>query len=323
LEALVRIKLLAAAVAAAALAACGTTGSGTIPASHDAASSLNGSGLTLLSTFTARDDATGTLVHILPPSDALKTARGNGRVTESGSGNLMYGGGSVQTNPKLFVVYWGSAWSGSGDPNGVQSRLNSFYGVIGGSAWLNVVTQYTQSGGAHAGNPSTLYGGYWIDTGSTPPSRPSQSQMAAEAARAATHFGSQGLTVGNYVVAMPHGISPSGFGTQYCAYHSTTSASGTTIAWTALPYMPDAGASCGAGSVNSPGTLDGVTIVAGHELAEVIIDPNASSGWMDSSGEEIADKCAWIGLIDNPAAGGYPTQPLWSNATSSCVQSYP
>jgi serine protease len=321
LEALVRIKLLAAAVAAAALAACGPTGSGTIPASHDAASTLNGSGLTQLSTFTARDDATGTLVHVLPTRDALKTARGNGRTAMAGS-NLLYGGGPVQTNPQLFVVYWGPTWNTTGDPSRVQSRLNSFYGVIGGSAWLNVVTQYTQSGGAHAGNPSTLYGGYWIDTGSTPPSRPSQSQMAAEAARAAAHFGVSGVNA-SYVVAMPHGISPSGFGTQYCAYRGSTFAGSGSIAWTALPYMPDAGSSCGSGSVNSPGTLDDVTIIAGAEQADVELDPDGTGTWTDSIGNDISAKCAWFGLIDNPAAGGYPTQPLWSNATSSCVQSYP
>jgi hypothetical protein len=145
--------------------------------------------------------------------------------------------------------------------------------------------------------------------------------MAAEAARAAAHYGDYSASAA-YVVAMPHGIKPSGFGTQYCAYHSSTSASGGTIAWTNLPYMPDAGASCGAGSVNSPGTLDGVTIVGGHEQGETETDPQPNSGWLDSSGAENGDKCAWIGLENNPNAGGYPTQPLWSNASSGCVQSY-
>ncbi len=44
--------------------------------------------------------------------------------------------------------------------------------VIGGSRWLNSVTQYTQSGGAHVGNASGSFGGSYIDTSSTPPSRP-------------------------------------------------------------------------------------------------------------------------------------------------------
>ena len=246
---------------------------------------------------------------------------GNGRTAMAGS-NLLYSGGPVQTNPRLYVVFWGSSWSTStGDPNGVAARLKRFYGVIGGSGWLNTVTQYYQSGGAHVGNSGNIFMGSYIDTSSTPPAHPTPSQLVAEAGKAAAHFGDYNINAG-YVVALPHGISPSGFGTQYCAYHSTTSAGGASIPWTALPYIPDAGAPCGAGSVNSGGILDGVTIIAGAQQAEVEVSPTGAN-WLDSSGEDIAAKCAWVNLIDNPAAGGYPTQPLWSNATSSCVQSYP
>jgi len=85
--------------------------------------------------------------------------------------------------------------------------------------------------------------------------------------------------------------------------------------------MPDAGAGCGQGSVNYPGTLDGVTIVGGHEQAETETDPFPNSGWIDANGAENGDKCAWIQLENNPFAGGFPTQPLWSNSGSHCVQS--
>ena len=45
------------------------------------------------------------------------------------------------------------------------------------------------------------------------------------------------------------------------------------ITYTNLPYITDAGSSCGEDSVNgSSGTLDGVSIVEGHELAEAITD---------------------------------------------------
>ena len=111
-------------------------------------------------------------------------------------------------------------------------------------------------------------------------------------------------------------------GTQYCAYHSTTTAAGHTIAWTNDPYLPDVGSSCGAGSVNSPGTLDGVSIVFGHEQGETETDPQPNTGWLDSGNGENGDKCAWTNLINNPNAGGYPTQPLWSNANNGCVQTY-
>jgi hypothetical protein len=261
------------------------------------------------------------MVHIYPTRDIIDAMHQTGGRTTQATTPLLYHGGPVQTAPKIYVVFWGSAWNGSGDPSGVAARLKAFYGVIGGGKWINSVTQYTQSNGAHVGNAGNIFAGSYVDTSSSPPSRPSQSAMAAEAAKAAAHYGDYTASAA-YIVAMPHGIKPSGFGTQYCAYHSSTSAGGSTIAWTNLPYMPDAGASCGAGSVNSPGTLDGVTIVGGHEQGETETDPQPNSGWLDSSGAENGDKCAWVSLENNPNAGGYPTQPLWSNSNNACVQSY-
>ncbi|MGZ3503362.1 MAG: hypothetical protein ACXVAW_02225 [Vulcanimicrobiaceae bacterium] len=268
------------------------------------------------------------VIHILPIGNSAQFTGPAfpGRVIPMGhaantGGNLLYNGGPVQVTPHLYVVFWGPTWNGGGDPYGVASRLQSFYGIIGGSKWLNSVSQYTQSNGQHVGNSGNVFIGSYVDTSNTPPKRPSSSALAAEAVRAAGHFGDYSASA-SYVVALPTGIHPSGFGTQYCAWHSSTSANGGRIAFTNLPYMPDAGASCGANSVNSNGTLDGVTIVSGHEQAETETDPQPSTGWLDSSGAENGDKCAWINLENNPNAGGYPTQPLWSNATSSCVQSY-
>jgi hypothetical protein len=277
---------------------------------------------TTLSTFTAQNNDTGEFVRIFPTKDTIDSLRAQpmGREILS-TAPLTYHGGPIQTNPKIYVVYWGSAWNGSGDPQGVRAYYNAFLGVIGGSRWLNSVTQYTQSNGQHVGNAAGSFVGSYVDTTSSPPRRPSQSQLAAEAAKAAAHYGDYSASA-SYIVALPSGIRPSGFGTQYCAYHSSTNAAGHTIAWTNEPYLPDVGFSCGAGSVNNPGTLDGVSIVGGHEQGETETDPQPNTGWLDNSNAENGDKCAWTNLINNPAAGGYPTQPLWSNANNGCVQSF-
>ncbi|MBV9271498.1 MAG: hypothetical protein JO165_10405 [Candidatus Eremiobacteraeota bacterium] len=326
-------KLFALAAVAALLAACSSNGASLSPAAGNLSPQSAGE-LTLLSAFTARNNTTGETIHIYPTRDVFSAFavpapghiitqgelnRGNSGKPAGTASNLNYYGGPVQTAPALYLIKWGN-WSSTGDPDGVGARLQAFYGVIGGSGWLNTVTQYTQSGGAHVGNSGNIFVSTWNDT-STPPRRPTQSQLAAEASKAAAHFGNYSASA-SYVIALPTGKHPSGFGTQYCAWHSSTSASGGVIAYTNLPYMPDAGASCGANSVNSNGTLDGVTIVGGHEQAETETDPQPNSGWLDSSGSEIGDKCAWISLENNPNAGGYPTQPLWSNASSGCVQSY-
>lgn len=264
-----------------------------------------------------------------------------------GSSNLYYHGGTggigVETAPKVYLVFWGSQWT-NGDPSGEAAILENFYNHVGGSSWLNSVTQYCQGvssgtyvcgkSGQAAGNPTGILAGVWQDGGSSAPSRASQSQLAAEAVSAAAHFGN-GTSVNNtvqYVIATASGDDPSGFGTQYCAWHSSTSSSYGNVAYTNLPYITDAGASCGA-NFNGLGPNAGITIVAGHEMAESITDQFPNGGWLDGSGSENGDKCAWLATGQQGASADvtmngqtFPVQSLWSNAFNSgaggCVLSY-
>ena len=51
-------------------------------------------------------------------------------------------------------------------------------------------------------------------------------------------------------------------------------------------------------------------------------DPEPASGWVDSSGSEIGDLCAWQGLTTlSLPSGSYAIQPLWSNNAGGCVAS--
>lgn len=241
------------------------------------------------------------------------------------TGLMTYHGGPVQTAPKIYVVHWGSAtqW-GSGDIDGVATYYQNFISGVGGSQWMSSQTQYTQSNGQAVGNAAGSYAGTWNDTTDAIPSLTRrttyQSNIAAEASRAAAHFGDYSASA-SYVIMIPHGVSVYGFGTSYCAWHSSTSASGGRIAYTNLPYIPDVGASCGVGSVNSPGTNDGVSIVGGHEQAETETDPQPNTGWLDSGNNETGDKCAWVSLQNTSfSTGTFPTQPLWSNSANGCVQ---
>lgn len=242
------------------------------------------------------------------------------------TGAMTYHGGPVQTAPKIYVIHWGSAtqW-GSGDIDGVANYYQNFISGVGGSSWMGTVTQYTQSNGQGVGNASGSYAGTWNDTTDAINARALsgrnyQSTLAAEAQKAASHFGDYSANA-SYVIMVPHGVKVNGFGTQYCAWHSSTSATGGTIGYTNLPYIPDAGGSCGVGSVNSPGTNDGVSIVGGHEQAETETDPQPNTGWLDSGNNEIGDKCAWVNLQNTSfSTGTFPTQPLWSNAANGCVQ---
>ena len=284
-------------------------------------------------------------------TSVMRVFKGKPPAKPSRTNNLTYRGGvggiGVETAPRVYLVLWGSQWgaNGSNDPSGEVGILNSFFGAVGGSQWLGSVTQYCQgvpvgtitcgSLGQHAGNPSSgLYAGTWFDSASAAPSSPSQSNLAAEAVKAAGHFGnttsSSNASV-QYVIATASGNNASGFGTSYCAWHSSTSSGSGNIAYTNLPYITDAGASCGA-NFNNLGPNAGITIVEGHELAETITDQFPNGGWLDRNGEENGDKCAWIssgpGASSSVSMNGvsFPVQSLWSNAFNSnsggCVLSY-
>jgi len=277
----------------------------------------------------------------------IRTGHSHAAKPSRGGSNLSYRGGvggiGVETAPKVYVVFWGTQWNGN-DPSGEASILQSFLAGAGGSRWLNSVTQYCQGvasgttfcngAGQAAGNPSGIYAGSWYDNASAAPSSPTQSQLAAEAVKAAGHFNNTAAGSNNttqYVIATATGNSASGFGTQYCAWHSSTSSSYGNIAYTNLPYMTDAGASCGA-NYNGLGPKAGITIVGGHELAETITDQYPNGGWLDGGGAENGDKCAWISSGQGASAnttfstGTFPVQSLWSNAFNSgsggCVLSY-
>jgi hypothetical protein len=285
-------------------------------------------------------------VMIHPTRETSEQVREAKRHHANTSNDLYYHGGvggiGVETTPRVYLVLWGSQWNGN-DPSGEESLLVNFFKGAGGSSWLNSVTQYCQgvatgsfscSSGTKAGNPSGIFVAAWYDNAAAAPSHPTQSQLAAEAVRAAQAFGnttsSKNASV-QYVIATSHGHNAGGFGSQYCAWHSSTSSTAGRIAYTNLPYITDGGSSCGA-NFNGLGSKAGITIVEGHEMAETITDQFPNGGWLDSGGEENGDKCAWISSGQGASAdvklstGTFPVQSLWSNAYGSgsggCVLSY-
>jgi len=286
---------------------------------------------------------------------AERLKHGNGQAHAGGgastTSNLSYRGGiggvGVETGPtaKVYLVVWGSQWgtNGSKDPSGEVGILQTFLPAASGSSWLDSVTQYCQGvalgtvlcNGAGAAATNQLFTDVWFDDGSPAPSRPRQSQFANEAVRAASHFSNTSASANahaQYVIATASRNNSTGFGSSYCAYHSSTSSAYGNIAYTNLPYITDAGASCGA-NFNGLGPKAGITIVEGHELAETITDQFPNGGWLDPNGEENGDKCAWISTGQGASAlvafgsGSFPVQSLWSNAfngaAGGCVQSYP
>ena len=272
---------------------------------------------------------------------------------------------------KVYLVFYGSQWGTastdgngnttlSGDHSGEAPYLQQLFKGLGtnGELWSGVMTQYCQgvAAGAQscpAGSAQVAYptspplAGVWVDGSAASPQQATGHQLALEAIAAAAHFGNTTAAANRdaqYDVLSPPGTDPDGWLTNgFCAWHDyngdTTLSGGAAsspygdIAFTNMPYVTDAGASCGQDFVNSNGTLDGASIVNGHEYAETITDQNPAGGWTDSSGEENADKCAWItpgtsgGSFDlSLATGSFAMQTTWANdgagGAGSCEASH-
>jgi PASTA domain len=275
---------------------------------------------------------------------------------------LQFGGGSagigVTTGaPRVYLVFWGSTWGNagtdgngdltlSGDTSSGAPRLQEMFKGLGtgGELWSGVMTQYCDSvpAGTTTCAPTTTHVGYpsggalagVLYDNSTEPTNATQTQLATEAVSAAGRFGNTTPAANRnaqYVILSAPGYHPDGFGptSSFCAWHSGVFSSVTgPIAYTNMPYVMDVGSSCGQNYVNSgtAGTLDGYTIVEGHEYAETITDQLPRGGWADPSGDENADKCAWIGTSPNThggaaniatGRGSFAEQGTWSNDSNA------
>ena len=270
---------------------------------------------------------------------------------QASANNLIYHGGLVETVPAVYIVYWGPEWtqgfstvqgSFTYTSAGVERYINSFFNNVGGSPWAGVQTQYCQNidpgfscvGQPYAQfvtNPTHQLKGVWSDPTPVPAEivttglaeNATDDPIEAEAIKAASHFGYN--VNATYMIFTPPGHGASAYGSVYCAYHAETHhTTGHGVRYAFMPYVPEQGAGCGANSVNAQndafgnGYLDGYSIVAGHEYAEAVTDPDnqmgTQDGWNDIQTSENGDKCAWKGL-QNISLGthSFAVQPMWSN----------
>jgi IPT/TIG domain len=310
-----------------------------------------------------------------PASGSL--LRYGGGLTSGGLVSAGVTSGQPQVYLVFLGNQWGAeSVAGSGvasfahDPDHEAAALQTLYGGLGthGELWSGIVTQYCDGAAVGATSCSSSTGavpypagrvlaGVWHDSSAGATSAAATGatghQLAAEAEAAAVHFGNSTQAANRdaqYVIASPTGSDADGWSSPvngYCAYHDDTHDStidgggpvpGPILAFTNLPYVPDAGGSCGAGTVNSPGVLDGATEAASHEYAETLTDqfPEVTppGGWSTNKGSEIGDLCAYIAAPLPGAAynltlanGAVAVQGLWSNAANGgsggCVQNAP
>jgi hypothetical protein len=224
--------------------------------------------------------------------------------------NMTYHGGPVQIGTtEVHPIFWGTSWQGyTGDEiNGIDT----FYASVGGSSYAGTNTEYTNSSGAHV-SPLVHENTIRVDNDAAPSGPPSTNAILAEVAK---EFPTP--DAGAYYpvyIDQPRGNAG------YCAWHSSGTINGTPVQFAFFFKLDgDPGCDPGAPYYDHSQGLAALGNVSGHELSEMLTDPQLNA-WFDSSGNENADKCAWT-FSGNPilfGTGGsqssWKIQGNWSNA---------
>jgi serine protease len=238
-------------------------------------------------------------------------------------------GGPVQHSITRLVVFWGPNWQTDPNQQRTEQFVHYFFDSLGNGApgflpdsWSPIMSEYTDNNGP----AGTMWISLPFQDTSTPPTGASQTQLAAEAEAAVNENGLNGTPNLQVVIATQSGTCPAGFdapavcgnngGTQ-CGWHSVTSYQ--RIPFINLPYEIDAGAACGAYTLQNQ--YDGFSLVGGREFANTATDPVPGTAWDDLGAGglgEIGDKCSTSdAAVVRMEFGAYTMLPLFSNVDYS------
>jgi len=238
-------------------------------------------------------------------------AGGHGRISL-----LQWHFGPVMHTTTVIPIFWGTGWSSSSFAGDKVSGLDYLYTNLGGTAYAHTNSEYTDN----SGNVNTAVigkGSDKTDVSATPSGAPSTTQVLAEVAKETNGSPTAGAYYPVYS-DQPRGSAG------YCAWHSSGTINGIQVEF-GFFFNLDGDPGCDPQAPTNLGHSQGLSALAnvsGHELSEVLTDPQLNA-WYDQQGSENADKCAWTfnGLV---AIGSqsWKIQGNWSNAAANANTGY-
>lgn len=240
--------------------------------------------------------------------EAAPTVGSTGPVTPL----IAYRGGPLLQTPVVYVIWYGN-WNssnGSDTPAG-QQIVRDFLNSIGGSPYFNINQTYSQAPYTITGN--VTFGGEFSDAGSAGLNLTDSSilKIVQNALNKGLAYDPNGVY---FVLTSSANVKKNGFCTSYCGWHTAGKTTKGRVRYSFVGNANKCINNCSAQSLKSPNGnpgVDGMISVIAHELEETTTDPDPSSGWVDSSGAENADKCAWtFGTLQQDSAGAYYNMTL-------------
>ena len=236
---------------------------------------------------------------------------------------INYNGGAILLGTTNIYYIWYGNWDGSS-----IGILSNFASHIGGSQYFNINTSGYFDGTGTSISNSVSFAGSANDSYSQGHSLNDNSIWLA-VTNALSHGSLPIDSNGVYYVLTSGDVQVSGFGSSFCGWHSQQTYNNTKIQYAFVGNPAPAQLSACAEQTVSPNANPGADAMASTvaftswEGARVT-DPN-QDGWYDSSGNEVADKCAWTfgstytainGSKANMQLGGkdYLIQQNWVNA---------
>ena len=268
-------------------------------------------------------------------------------------GKLVYFGGRVISNVKVYTIFWTSAV-----PTEIQTNIGAFVTAVTNSSYWASLSEYSTVGLVGdtddlAGSNQTIgpgsFGGSIMLTPMNLNTTLNSYDVAQELVTQiglgvipAPELDANGNVNSLYVFEFPSNYTVMSFGgtscIDFCGFHDTTqlATEGGTLS---VPYavIPDTIAGPCAGPGCSTGNkLDSSYMIHSHEIGEAVTDMEVGLGngflsrplaWYDaadlvtggSNGGEIGDLCNGVA----GTAAGYAVQKLWSNANGACIDSPP
>jgi PKD repeat protein len=278
-----------------------------------------------------------------------------------GTPPVLYGGGPVMHAVTTHVIAWAPSGFSfpSGYVSGYEQYLSDLSHDLGYSSNVSsVLAQYVDASGSSL---SSLTNDAPIsDTDSYPASASgchvsgasvclTEVQLLGQVANQIASYGLSTDLNQSYILLLPPGVdscynssSSECEGQAFCAYHAAFPLGNDTITYTTFTLVPYTGSSynntdghcelpTGPGPADISPELIALDSIGTHELFESATDPVIGSGYMDSTGYEIADECEFTfgpessatpsGFYNQLLNGSqYLIQEMWSDQDNGCAR---